>query len=110
MNLQVISRDGEPEYAVLPWAQYQSLLKAAGLSAQSAPEHAPVKPPALSAPLSEMRALREGLNLSLEQLARSVGISPHYLEQIENGERQAGKPILRPLARALGIAGWSLVS
>ncbi|NAT18085.1 transcriptional regulator, partial [Pseudomonas syringae pv. actinidifoliorum] len=32
MDLQVISRDGEPEYAVLPWAQYQALLKAAGLS------------------------------------------------------------------------------
>lgn len=31
MDLQVISRDGEPEYAVLPLAQYQALLKAAGL-------------------------------------------------------------------------------
>jgi DNA-binding XRE family transcriptional regulator len=110
MNVQVISRDGEPEYAVLPWAQYQSLLKAAGLSAQAAPVEAPVRPPAVTVPLSEMRALREGLNLSLEQLARSVGISPHYLKQIENAEREAGEPILRPLARALGVAGWSLPS
>lgn len=109
MNVQIISRDGEPEYAVLPWAQYQSLLKAAGL-AQSSPERAQIKTPAPSVSLGEMRALREGLNLSLEQLARSVGISPHYLEQIEKGERDAGEPILRPLARALGIAGWSLPS
>lgn len=108
MDVQVISRDGEPEYAVLPWAQYQSLLRAAGISPQGRVESAPVKAPAANVPLSEMRALREGLNLSLEQLARSVGISPHYLEQIENGQREAGEPILRPLARALGIAGWSV--
>jgi DNA-binding transcriptional regulator YiaG len=107
MNVQVINRDGEPEYAVLPWAQYQALLKAAGINPQGSVESSAVKPALLSAPLSEMRALREGLNLSLDVLARTVGISPHYLEQIENGEREAGEPILRPLARALGIAGWS---
>jgi DNA-binding transcriptional regulator YiaG len=110
MNVQVISSDGKPEYAVLPWAQYQSLLKAAGLSPQGAPDNTVAKAPTVTAPLSEMRALREGLNLSLEQLARSVGISPLYLEQIENAEREAGEPILRPLARALGIAGWSMPS
>ncbi|MDO8332682.1 MAG: helix-turn-helix transcriptional regulator [Pseudomonas sp.] len=110
MNVQVISREGEPEYAVLPWAQYQALLKAAGLSSKTAPPSAAATAPAQRAELSQMRALREGLNLSLEQLARSVGISPHYLEQIENGQREAGEPILRPLARALGIAGWSTPS
>ncbi|MDU5675969.1 MAG: hypothetical protein E6023_11335, partial [Pseudomonas aeruginosa] len=25
MNVQVITRDGEAEYAVLPWAEYQAL-------------------------------------------------------------------------------------
>jgi DNA-binding transcriptional regulator YiaG len=107
MNVQVISRDGEPEYAVLPWAQYQALLKAAGINPQGALDNSAGKPALLSAHLSEMRALREGLNLSLDVLARMVGISPHYLAQIESGERQAGEPILRPLARALGVAGWS---
>jgi DNA-binding transcriptional regulator YiaG len=110
MNVQVISREGEPEYAVLPWAQYQALLKAAGFSTKGEVGSAAAKAPAQTAQLGEMRALREGLNLSLEQLARSVGISPHYLEQIENGQREAGEPILRPLARALGISGWSSAS
>lgn len=108
MNVQIISREGEPEYAVVPWAQYQALLKAAGFTPKAEPANAPA--PAQRAELSQMRALREGLNLSLEQLARTVGISPHYLEQIENGQREAGEPILRPLARALGIAGWSMPS
>lgn len=106
MNVQVISREGEPEYAVLPWAQYQALLKAAGLS-ENVPRDTAAKAAAQMAELGQMRALREGLNLSLEELARSVGISPHYLQQIENGQREAGEPILRPLARLLGIAGWS---
>jgi DNA-binding transcriptional regulator YiaG len=109
MNVQIINREGEPEYAVLPWAQYQALLKAAGLSTKAAPPSAAAAP-AQRAELSQMRALREGLNLSLEELARSVGISPHYLEQIENGQREAGEPILRPLARALGISGWNVPS
>ncbi|MGH8388541.1 MAG: transcriptional regulator, partial [Pseudomonas sp.] len=26
MDIQIITREGEPEYAVLPWAQYQALL------------------------------------------------------------------------------------
>jgi DNA-binding XRE family transcriptional regulator len=110
MNVQVISREGEPEYAVLPWAQYQALLKAAGISTNVTASSGAAAAPAKTAQLSEMRALREELNLTLDQLARAVGISPHYLEQIENGQREAGEPILRPLARALGIAGWSMPS
>ncbi|MBF2969440.1 XRE family transcriptional regulator, partial [Pseudomonas aeruginosa] len=35
MNVQVITRDGEAEYAVLPWAEYQALLAAAGRPAAS---------------------------------------------------------------------------
>ena len=31
MNVQVIERDGEPEYAVVPWADYQALLQALSL-------------------------------------------------------------------------------
>ena len=30
MNVQVIMRDGSPEYAVLPWDEYQALLNAVG--------------------------------------------------------------------------------
>ena len=31
MGIQVISRDGQPEYAVVPWEQYQALLQAGRL-------------------------------------------------------------------------------
>ncbi|MDX1299510.1 helix-turn-helix transcriptional regulator [uncultured Pseudomonas sp.] len=102
MNVQVIERDGTPEYAVLPWAQYQALLQAAG----HAPEVAPVEVDASKPALSQLTALREAKGLSVEQLARTVGISPHYLGMIESGERLPDAAIQRALAWHLGVAGW----
>ncbi len=101
MSVQVIKRDGEPEYAVLPWADYQVLLQAAGRATQ-APEPAADARPALS----QLAGLREAKGLSLEELARTVGISPHYLGMIESGERQPDAAIQRSLAWTLGVAGW----
>lgn len=109
MNVQVIAREGEPEYAVLPWAEFQALLKAAGMPSQSPVAEPPAAQPPLAA-LKQMGELREGLGLSIEQLARTVGISPSYLALIENAERQPDAAIQRALARALGVAGWSDVS
>ncbi|MBI6765495.1 helix-turn-helix transcriptional regulator [Pseudomonas syringae] len=109
MDLQVISRDGEPEYAVLPWAQYQALLKAAGLAGKPSSE------PAASTSgttanefpgFDELRALREAKGLEAASLARTVGISPSYLELIENGTREPDGAIKRSLAWELGVPGW----
>ena len=104
MNVQVIERDGQPEYAVLSWADYQGLLQAAG--------H--VAPPAITAAavvdgrpaLSELKRLREAKGLAPEQLARTVGISPHYLGMIESGEREPDAAIRRSLAWHQGLPGW----
>ncbi|MFJ3484186.1 multiprotein-bridging factor 1 family protein [Pseudomonas sp. NPDC090202] len=110
MDLQVISRDGEPEYAVLPWAQYQALLQAAGVSRpQANPSAAPSGDTAAAADLpsfEQLGALRQAKGLELAQLARSVGISPSYLELIENGTRQPDAAIRRSLAWELGVSGW----
>ena len=113
MSVQVISRDGQPEYAVVPWAQYQALLAAAGQplnDAQPSADAAPVT--AASAPrrpsLTELPQLRADKGLDPQGLARSVGISPSYLDLIERGERQPDAAILRSLAWHLGIEGWSL--
>ena len=102
MNVQVIERDGQPEYAVLPWAQYQALLQAAG----SVPEVAAVAVDEVKPALNQLSVLREAKGMSIEQMARNVGISPHYLGMIESGERQPDAAIQRALAWHLGIAGW----
>ena len=93
MSVQVIMRDGQAEYAVLPWAEYQALLRAAGqATTETAAE------PARKA-LGQLKSLREAQGQSLEQLARAVGISPHYLGLIESGEREPDEAIKRGLAR-----------
>ncbi|MDH4654388.1 helix-turn-helix transcriptional regulator [Pseudomonas sp. JS3066] len=100
MSVQVIMRDGQAEYAVLPWSEYQALLRAAGqATTESATEQAKVA-------LGQLKSLREAQGQSLEQLARTVGISPHYLGLIESGEREPDEAIKRSLARVLGVSGW----
>ncbi|MBD8122736.1 helix-turn-helix transcriptional regulator [Pseudomonas lutea] len=118
MDIQVISRDGEPEYAVLPWAQYQALLRAAGVSplqASSSSVGAAPEPVGAANPapgvvdlpsFDQLGALREAKGLEVAQLARAVGISPSYLDLIENGTRQPDAAIRRSLAWELGVAGW----
>jgi len=105
MSVQVIQRDGVPEYAVLPWAEYQALLQAAGQAVSASPQVASSRPR-----LSQLSTLREAKGLSPEQLARNVGISPPYLAMIERGERQPDDAILRALAWHLGVEGWELDS
>ncbi|KFE48066.1 MULTISPECIES: helix-turn-helix domain-containing protein [Pseudomonas] len=111
MDLQVISRDGEPEYAVLPWAQYQALLRAAGLVSKEsvASSTQPVEPGEATADLpglDQLATLRAAKGLEVAQLARTVGISPSYLELIESGVRLPDAAIRRSLAWELGVAGW----
>ncbi|QCI11230.1 helix-turn-helix transcriptional regulator [Pseudomonas putida] len=109
MGIQVISRDGQPEYAVVPWEQYQALLKAAGQApavvegGETAAASEAVSLPAFS----EVARLREAKGIAPEQLARNVGVSPAYLAMIESGERQPDAAIRRALAWHLGVAGWS---
>src|SRR3989344_755832 len=64
MNVQVIERDGHPEYAVLPWAQYQALLQAGGRACEVATVEVDANEPALS----QLVTLREAKGLSAEQL------------------------------------------
>ena len=103
MNVQVITREGQPEYAVLPWDEYQALLRAAGHAAE--PQAAVVSSPQASGfSLQRLAELREALGMSQADLARGVGISPSYLAMIEQGEREPDDAIRRSLARLLGVA------
>ena len=109
MDIQIITREGEPEYAVLPWAQYQALLKAAGINQQPprvAPERQAASPDPVLPGLDQLRSLREGKGIAIEALARTVGISPSYLAMIESGERLPDAAIRRSLAWELTVPGW----
>ncbi len=102
MSIQVIMRDGLPEYAVVPWDEYQALLGKAGHAATQASTTVATSLPRFA----DLASVRESRGLSQSVLAQSVGISPAYLALIESGERDPGEAIRRALARALEISGW----
>ncbi len=104
-NVQMIMREGEVEYAVLPWADYLALLRAAG-QAGEAPRASEVPLATVPTGFAQLAALREEQKMSQDQLARAVGISPSYLSMIEMGERQPDSAIRRALARVLGVTDW----
>jgi len=104
MNVQVITRDGVPEYAVIPWDEYQALLVAAGREPAAEQAAAPGRMERPS--LSRLAELRETADLDTDSLARSIGISPAYMTLIERGERLPDAAIRRALARVLGVDGW----
>jgi DNA-binding XRE family transcriptional regulator len=108
MGIQVIRREGQPEYAVVPWDEYQALLAAAGQSASTAPSAGPsAEEPTRDAPaLTELPSLRAAKGLEASALARAVGISSAYLAMIESGERDPDAAIRRSLAWELGVPGW----
>lgn len=58
----------------------------------------------------KFRAKVQASPLSLEDLARSAGISPSYVAMIERGEREPSGPVVHSLARALSIAPGELNS
>lgn len=103
MNVQVILRDGEPEYAVLPWSEYEALLNAMGRTPSPMQQPAPV---ATAAALRQLAELRQAKGMDIDILARAVGISPAYLALIEQGERAPDAAIRRALARALDVPRW----
>ncbi len=103
MSVQIIMRDGVPEYAVLPWDDYQRLV---GTQGSSTALPAATQSPAALPRFGDLAVIREAKGLSQDALARSAGISPVYLNLIEMGERDPGEPIRRALARALEIEGW----
>lgn len=102
MEVQVIWKEGEPEYAVLPWAEFQQLMRDAGRPLSPAKKATPAA--VASEPVTRLRELREQKAMTLEALARDAGISPAYLELIERGEREASDVLLRALGRSLSVS------
>ncbi len=114
-NVQVIMKDGRPEWAVLPYGEYEALL--ARLQQLQGDVASPVADSAgardselgnedsVDAEFSPARLtrLRQQQGMELPALAQAVGISAHYLQQMETGEREPSEPILRNIARALQV-------
>jgi len=117
MNVQVIERNGAPEWAVMPYAEYEKLLSMLE-DVQDASDVARVKaalergdeeviPDEVVARLldgdSPLRVWREYRGLSQVALAEASGVTQGMVTMIETGKRRGQASTLKRLAVALGV-------
>lgn len=116
MSLQVIEKNGQIEWAVIPYTEYKQLKQAQEMLADI--EAYDTAKAAIAAgeglvPRNVVDALLEGeqplrvwrryRGFSQQQLAQQTGISKAYLSQLESGKRGGSTDILKKLAAVLNI-------
>lgn len=117
MKVQVIEKDGKPEYAVLPFADYQQLLEEAEMladiraydeaKARIAAGDDEIFPAEMADRLLSgehpLKLWREYRGLTLAQLGKACGVSAAALSQIETGKREPSVGLLKKLAETLRV-------
>jgi len=117
MNVQVIEKDGRPEWAIVPYETYQRLLAEAEMlqdiraydEAKKAIEEGEELVPsevtyAILDGANPIRVWREHQGLTQQRLAETAGISVPYLSQIESGKRKGRVAVLAAIAKELGLS------
>lgn len=118
MSVQIIEKNGQPEWAVLPFDEYQRLIADAEMLqdirdfdevklalAQGEEELIPSEVTyALLDGENPIRVWREYRGLTQQQVAQSAGISKPYLSQLESGQRKGAAEVLAAVAGALNIS------
>jgi len=123
MSVQVIEKDGKPEWAVIPYEEYERLVeeaemlqdvraydeakKAIAVGEELIPSEVTY---AILDGINPVRVWREHRGLTQQQLAEAVGISVPYLSQIESGKRRGSAEVLAAIARELGLSLDDIVS
>ena len=117
MNVQIIEKNGKPEWAVIPYREYQKLheaqedaedIKDIETNLKAIHEGNEIAIPgditfAILDGTSPIRAWRKYQQIKMNELAQKVGISPAYLSQIENGKRNPTIDTLKAIAKELNI-------
>ncbi len=117
MKPQIIERNGRPEWAVLPFADYQKMVEALedGADAKTLDEvvRALAEGEEESIPAdvthrildgeSPLRVWREYRGLTLHDLAQRCEVTDAAISQIENHKRQPSVDLLKRLATALAV-------
>ena len=122
MSVQVIEKNGQIEWAVIPYPEYQKLLDAWEMlediraydegkaNIEAGEELIPSEVAyALLDAKSLIRVWRQYRALTQQQLAEKVGISKPYLSQLESGKRNGTTDMLKNIAKALDVGLEDLV-
>jgi DNA-binding XRE family transcriptional regulator len=122
MNIQIIEHNGAPEYAIVPFSEWEKIIdrleeledirdaraiSAAIAAGEETYPHEFVK--RLSSDENPLKVWREYRKLTLATLAKACGVSVPALSQIENNKRTPGVVLLIKLSKALGCDMEDLV-
>ena len=112
-QVQVIERDGVPEYAVVPFEDFEEMSRLSEQMRDIQAYDAAMDDPGDALPHelmtrlvdgeSPLRIWREHRQLTQVELARRAGIDKTYLSQIEDGHKPGSVAVLAKLASALGV-------
>lgn len=115
-NVQLILKEGQPEYAILPYDLYVSLVDDAEMLQDILDYEEGMRRLAEgeeTVPLELVEALLDGENavktwreyrgMTQQELAQQAGISAAYLSQIETGKRTGSMEVLQAIARSLNL-------
>jgi len=117
MNVQIIEKNGHPEWAIIPYKEFEVIREAIedaedirdiekNLKAISQNKET-VIPGEITFTILDganpIRAWREYKKIKLTELAKKVGISASYLSQIENGKRNPTIDTLKLIATSLRV-------
>lgn len=117
MSVQIIEKEGKPEYAVIPYEDYQKLLelaedasdltdadKAMGELARGEDELVPaeVTERLLSGNEHPLKVWREHRGMTQEELGATANVGKSYISQIEAFKKVGSVSVLRALAAAVG--------
>ncbi len=117
MNVQIIEKNGKPEWAVIPYKEYikiQELMddiedrkdieKYVQAIESGEDQNIPGEVTfAILEGIHPIRAWREYKQITVRELAKRAGITSSYLSQIETGKRNPTIDTLKSIAEALGI-------
>ncbi len=117
MKVQTIEKNGQPEYVVLPWEEYQDMLQAledrtdAAVLAVFAEKLTRGEEETIPAAMvdrllageSPVRVWREHRSLTQAQLAEAAGVTQSMVAMIERGDRRGTVDTLGAIARALKV-------
>ena len=117
MNVQLIEKNGKPEWAVIPYKEYikiQELMddiedrkdieKYVQAIESGEEQNIPGEVTfAILEGIHPIRAWREYKQITVRELAKQAGITSSYLSQIETGKRNPTIDTLKSIAEALGI-------
>ena len=122
MSVQVIEKDGKPEWAVIPYDEYERLLEETEMlydvraydeAKRTIAEGEELIPSevtyAIVDGVNPVRVWREHRGLTQAELAEAAGISVPYLSQIESGKRRGSAKVLAAIAKRLGMSLDDLV-